>query len=120
MRGGVVLLMSVSLHLLGLRSVVPNCLRDRADEAHGSFGEGGNRKAGIHSQVGSDDRSITDVHVRITENAMAMVDDSIVGRTSHDAAAEAMRRARHLEKNFGQHAHRGASGELGKFLCEVV
>src|ERR1019366_6747873 len=63
---------------------------------------------------------ITDVHVLVAEDAIAMIDDAVLGRVCYDAASEAMGCAGYVEENFRKHAHRGASGGGRHLLGELI
>ena len=51
---------------------------------------------------------------------MARIDYAMVRRLRDDCAPQAMRGARYIEENLGQHAHRRSPGHAGKLLGKFV
>src|SRR5579864_2158106 len=104
----------------GLRRVIPRCATRWRHETHRALRERGDGQAGIHTEVGSQHRTIANVHVVIPEDAMLAVNHSSVWRICHDASSNAVRRPRHIEEDFGQHAHGRATRNLGEFGRKLV
>src|SRR5271157_6076262 len=77
-------------------------------------------KAGIHSQVRCDHRSVADIHVFVSENAMSRINHTILRRIGDHASSKAVRRARNIEQDFRNHAHGSSAGEAGELFREFI
>ena len=63
----------------GLLSLVaPLRLRRRRNETHRTLGQRRDGETGIDAEVGADHRAIADVHVLVAEDAVAVIDNTVL------------------------------------------
>src|ERR1019366_7176355 len=87
-----------TLHFGLLSRVIPVRLRCRGDETHRAFRQRGDGQAGIDAQIGCDHRPVADIHVLISENAVAIIHYAVLRRAADYSAPKTVGGAGNIEQ----------------------
>ena len=90
------------------------------DLAHRVLGQGGDRQARVDADVGRDRRAVADQQVLVAEDALARVDDAVLGAVADHRAAEDVGGGRDVHQRLGGRALGDPAGALGQPLGGLV
>ena len=84
------------------------------------LGQGGDRQAGVDADVGRDRRAVADHQVLVAEDALARVDDAVLGAVADHRAAEDVGGGRDVERASVTELWRDPAGALRQPFGRLV